>query len=96
MVIWGISFEIQIFRWSKLAKNLAKGERQMVFGAVLAAGLPGQARAADVVRVQCDAYFGYVNASQASAGVTLPTSCAPSTSSNCSQCVAMCRPVALS
>lgn len=61
----------------------------LVFGAVLAAGLPGQAMAADFVTVQCNlsgATTQNVSAIQASAGITLPTSCA--VSSPCAQCAA--------
>ena len=60
------------------------------FGAVLAVGLPGQAKAVDFATVVCNNGFTdsqSVIRSQVNAGVTLPASCAP-TSSNCSQCVA--------
>lgn len=54
----------------------------------LAVGLPSLAMAADFVTVQCSIFNPRqpVFASQASAGVTLPPSCAAGPS--CSQCVA--------
>jgi hypothetical protein len=61
------------------------------FGAVLAAGLPGQAMAVDVVTLQCAIFSTTttqpVSSIQASRGVTLPSSCAPGTLL-CAQCVA--------
>ena|ERR1700731_4492816 len=61
-----------------------------VFGAVLAAGLPGQAMAVDIGTVQCSIFnpSQVVFAIQASAEVTTPASCAPGATSSCSQCVA--------
>ncbi|MGH6853219.1 MAG: hypothetical protein ACREDJ_08525, partial [Methylocella sp.] len=67
----------------------------LVVGAVLAAGLPGQARAAEsekpeVATVNCNIIIPTqpVALSQASAGVTLPPSCAASATSSSLQCVA--------
>lgn len=64
----------------------------LVFGAVLAAGLPGRAMAADIVTLQCGIFVsnlsGVIGIS-ASGGVTLPLSCAIANPPNsCSQCVA--------
>jgi ferredoxin len=56
-----------------------------VFSAVLAAGLPGQAMAADVVTFACNAPFSIIEIS-ASTGITLPASCA--VNSSCSNCAA--------
>jgi hypothetical protein len=57
----------------------------------LAIGLPLSATAVEIVTVQCSIFDTIppqaVRGSQASKGVTLPVSCAPSASS-CSQCVA--------
>ena len=50
-------------------------------------GLPLPAMAADIVTVQCNSFGNTVSASQASAGVTLPASCAAN-ATNCSQCIA--------
>ena len=67
----------------------------LVLGAVLAVGLPDQAMAADVATVVCainslpnGTYTQTVFLSQASAGVTLPPSCAVTSTSSCSQCLA--------
>lgn len=60
-----------------------------VLGTVLGAGLLGQAKAADVVMLQCDVVSGTsatVSFVQASFGVTLPVSCA--VGKHCSQCAA--------
>jgi hypothetical protein len=60
-----------------------------VLGTVLAAGLLGQAKAADVVLLQCDVVSGTsatVSFVQASIGVTLPVSCA--VGKHCAQCAA--------
>ncbi len=59
-----------------------------VLGTALAAGLPGQAMAADFATVLCSNVFGgppAVQTSQASAGATLPASCS---GGSCSQCAA--------
>jgi hypothetical protein len=60
-----------------------------VLGTVLAAGLLGQARAADVVLLQCDVVSGtsaIVAFVQASPGVTLPVECA--VGKHCAHCAA--------
>ncbi|MGH6837549.1 MAG: hypothetical protein ACREDT_01855 [Methylocella sp.] len=74
---------------------MKKYANYLVFGAVLTVGLPGQAMATDVASVICKNFqfapgagSQNVEGSQASAGVTLPSSCAPATTSSCSQCLA--------
>jgi hypothetical protein len=57
----------------------------VAFGAVLALGLAGQARAADVAQVSCDTNNNVLGKT-ASSGVTFPTSCA--VGSGCAQCFA--------
>jgi hypothetical protein len=59
-----------------------------------AVGFPSLAKAVDVASVFCQAAFFsgtpeyFVFQNQASAGVTLPASCAVSQTSSCSQCLA--------
>jgi hypothetical protein len=54
-----------------------------------AVGFPSLAKAVDIVTVDCTPFFAgqTVSASQASKGVTLPTSCKASAES-CTQCIA--------